>query len=99
MVSNLPAFNNMKPGMAGLPLPGIEVRILGEDGKPVEDGGGYLSITQPWPSMLRGLYMDNRRYETTYWSRFHPYFSGDGATKDEDGYISVLGRVDDVLNV
>eukprot|EP00746_Dinoflagellata_sp_MGD_P101791 gnl/MRDRNA2_/MRDRNA2_41505_c0_seq1.p1 gnl/MRDRNA2_/MRDRNA2_41505_c0~~gnl/MRDRNA2_/MRDRNA2_41505_c0_seq1.p1 ORF type:complete len:795 (+),score=134.54 gnl/MRDRNA2_/MRDRNA2_41505_c0_seq1:114-2498(+) len=99
MVANIPALNDMKPGCAGLPLPGIEVGVLGEDSKVIQNGGGYLSITQPWPSMLRGLYNDNKRYENTYWNRFDTYFAGDGATIDEDGYIKVLGRVDDVLNV
>jgi acetyl-CoA synthetase len=99
MVANIPALNEMKPGCAGLPLPGISVDILGEDKKKVEKGGGYLSITEPWPSMLRGLYGDNKRYENTYWQKFDTYFAGDGATIDEDGYFKVLGRVDDVLNV
>jgi len=99
MVSNIPALNDMKPGSAGLPLPGIEVGILGEDSKVIKEGGGYLSITEPWPSMVRGLYNDKKRYEETYWDRFETYFAGDGATIDSDGYIRVLGRVDDVLNV
>jgi acetyl-CoA synthetase len=99
MVCNLPGITDMKPGSAGLPLPGIEVAVLGEDGVPVKSGGGYLSITKPWPSMLRGLYNDPERYKDSYWSRFDTYFSGDGAMIDEDGYIKVLGRTDDVLNV
>jgi len=99
MVSNLAALNDAKPGSAGLPLPGIEVEILGEDGKPVKSGGGFLSITKPWPSMIRGLWQDDARYEDAYWSRFETYFAGDGATIDDDGYIKVLGRVDDTLNV
>mmetsp|Transcript_15677 Transcript_15677/g.25881 ORF Transcript_15677/g.25881 Transcript_15677/m.25881 type:complete len:770 (+) Transcript_15677:49-2358(+) len=99
MVSNVPAYNDMKPGYAGTPLPGIKVDVLSENGEPVEHGGGYLSVTEPWPSMLRGLWQDNERYEKTYWSRFNTYFAGDGAAKDDDGYFMVLGRVDDVLNV
>ncbi|GAB5371776.1 hypothetical protein AAMO2058_001608900 [Amorphochlora amoebiformis] len=100
MISNIPAQNDMKPGYAGIPLPGIEVGVLSEDGSQVRaKGGGYLSITEPWPSMLRGLWNDNERYEKTYWSKYSTYFAGDGAAVDEDGYVMVLGRVDDVLNV
>jgi len=99
MVSNLPALNDMKPGYAGLSLPGINTGILSENGEQVAKGGGYLSILEPWPSMLRGLWRDNERYEKTYWNRFPTYFAGDGAAVDQDGYLMVLGRVDDVLNV
>eukprot|EP00472_Partenskyella_glossopodia_P011498 CAMPEP_0197528532 /NCGR_PEP_ID=MMETSP1318-20131121/25399_1 /TAXON_ID=552666 /ORGANISM="Partenskyella glossopodia, Strain RCC365" /LENGTH=676 /DNA_ID=CAMNT_0043083663 /DNA_START=421 /DNA_END=2451 /DNA_ORIENTATION=+ len=100
MVSNVPAHNDMKPGYAGIPLPGISVDVLSEQGEPVGNkGGGFLSITKPWPSMLRGLWNDPERYESTYWDRFPTYFAGDGAALDEDGYLMVLGRVDDVLNV
>jgi acetyl-CoA synthetase len=99
MISNLPAMNDMKPGHTGLPLPGVEIKILENDGKEIKQGGGLLSITQPWPSMLRGIWGDNKRFEEVYWSKFETYFAGDGATIDEDGYVMVLGRVDDVLNV
>jgi acetyl-CoA synthetase len=99
MISNLPAMNDMKPGHTGLPLPGVEIKILENDGKEIKKGGGLLSITQPWPSMLRGIWGDNKRFEEVYWSKFETYFAGDGATIDEDGYVMVLGRVDDVLNV
>ena len=99
MISNIPSLNPMKPGKAGLPLPGIEAKILDEHGKEVLSGGGLLSITAPWPSMLRGIWGDPDRYKDVYWSKFDTYFAGDGATKDEDGYYMVLGRVDDVLNV
>jgi acetyl-CoA synthetase len=66
----------------------------------VEKGGGYLTLTEPWPGMLRGIYGDPERYTETYWSRFPGrYFAGDGAKIDDDGYLWVLGRVDDVMNV
>ncbi len=99
MISNLPALNDMKPGYTGLPLPGIEIAILHNNGNKVNEGGGLLSITEPWPSMLRGIWGDTERFKETYWSRFDTYFAGDGATIDDDGYVMVLGRVDDVLNV
>jgi len=99
MISNLPALNDMKPGYTGLPLPGIKIEILDTNGHPITKGGGLLSITHPWPSMLRGVWGDQKRYSDTYWSRFDTYFAGDGATIDDDGYVMVLGRVDDVVNV
>ena len=92
MISNLPAINDMKPGRAGLPLPGIEVAILDEDGISQKQGGGYLSITSPWPSMLRGIWGDDARYKEVYWSKFDTYFAGDGAVCDADNYYMVLGR-------
>ena len=99
MISNLPALNDMKPGMAGLPLPGIKAEILNHDGNIISEGAGLLSLTEPWPSMLRGIWGDENRYIETYWSRFESYFAGDAATRDQEAYIKVLGRVDDVLNV
>ena len=73
---------------------------MDDDGNPVSQGGGYLTITRPWPSMLRGIWGDPDRYVDTYWSRFEGrYFAGDGAKLDEDGYLWLLGRVDDVMNV
>ncbi|MBT5855364.1 acetate--CoA ligase [bacterium] len=99
MLSNLPAINPMKPGSAGLPLPGIEAKVLNPDGSDVTVGGGLLSITEPWPSMLRGVWGDPGRFNSTYWKKFDTYYAGDGATIDPDGYYMVLGRVDDVLNV
>ncbi|MDA1354344.1 MAG: acetate--CoA ligase [bacterium] len=99
MITNLPGLNVMKPGKAGLPLPGISAAVLDQNGQPVTHGGGLLSLTEPWPSMLRGVWGDDQRYIDTYWSKFNTYFAGDGATIDEDGYYMVLGRVDDVLNV
>ena len=99
MISNLPALNPMKPGSAGLPLPGISATVLDKDGTTIQQGGGLLSLTEPWPSMLRGIWGDKKRYREVYWDKFPTYFAGDGATVDEDGYYKVLGRVDDVLNV
>ncbi|MCH1429551.1 MAG: acetate--CoA ligase [Chlamydiales bacterium] len=99
MASNLPALNDMKPGSTGIALPGISIEILDKDASSIKEGGGLLSITKPWPSMLRGIWGDNKRYEEVYWSKFETYFAGDGASIDKDGYIKVLGRVDDVLNV
>ncbi len=98
MITTLPSFHVMKPGSAGLPLPGISAAVLTESGDAVQSGGGLLSLTEPWPSMLRGIWGDPERYEEVYWSRFNTYFAGDGAVKDTDGYYRVLGRVDDVLN-
>jgi acetyl-CoA synthetase len=83
------------------PLPGISADVVDDAGRPVPNGGGgYLVITEPWPSMLRTIWGDDERYKDTYWSRFDGvYFAGDGAKKDEDGDIWLLGRVDDVMNV
>ena len=101
MISPLPGATPTKPGSATLPLPGIDVDVVRKDGtscKPNE--GGYLVIKQPWPSMLRTLFGDDKRYKETYWSSYKGwYFTGDGARKDKDGYIWVMGRVDDVVNV
>jgi acetyl-CoA synthetase len=101
MISPLPGVTQTKPGSAQLPLPGISVEILDEVGAPVGlDEGGYLVISEPWPSMLRGIWGDPERYKETYWSRFTgKYFAGDGAKFDEDGDLWLLGRVDDVINV
>ena len=74
--------------------------MVDDAGEPVDAGGGYLTLTQPWPSMLRGIWGDPERYQDTYWSRFEGrYFAGDGAKLDDDGYLWLLGRVDDVMNV
>lgn len=99
MICTLPSHHDMKPGTAGQPLPGIEAKILSNDGSEITNGGGLLSLTKPWPSMLRGIWGDDKRYRDVYWSKFKTYFAGDGATIDNDGDIKVLGRVDDVLNV
>ena len=102
MVTTLPGAQDAKPGVAGTPLPGIAVTVVDQDGAPIEgDGQGLLSIREPWPSMLRNLYKDPDRYEETYWSKFGAgtYFVGDAAKQDADGYVSIIGRVDDVINV
>jgi len=101
MISPLPGVTSAKPGSAMTPIPGIVADVVNDDGESVPDGsGGYLVIKEPWPSMLRTLWGDDERFKETYWSRFKGmYFAGDGAKKDEDGDIWVLGRVDDVMNV
>jgi len=101
LISPLPGVTTTKPGSATFAMPGIGAEIVDGAGNPVASGGGgYLVLTQPWPSMLRGIYGDPERYRETYWSRFPGmYFAGDGAKRDEDGYIWLLGRVDDVMNV
>jgi acetyl-CoA synthetase len=100
MISPLPGVTVTKPGSATFPLPGIAAEVVDDQGDKVEKGGGYLTLTRPWPSMLRGIYGDPERYRETYWSRFEGrYFAGDGAKVDDDGYLWLLGRVDDVMNV
>ncbi|MDQ1436740.1 MAG: acetyl-CoA synthetase [Acidimicrobiaceae bacterium] len=100
MISPLPGATTLKPGSATFPLPGISAEVVDDDAKRVDVGGGYLTLTQPWPAMLRGIYGDPERYRDTYWSRFEGrYFAGDGAKLDDDGYLWLLGRVDDVMNV
>ncbi|MDC7123500.1 acetate--CoA ligase [Cellulomonas fimi] len=101
MISPLPGVTAAKPGSAQVPLPGIAADVVDDEARPVPDGGGgYLVLTEPWPSMLRGIWGDPERYKDTYWSRFPGlYFAGDGAKKDDDGDIWLLGRVDDVMNV
>ena len=101
MISPLPGVTEARPGSAMRAIPGITAQVVDDSGTPVErDSGGYLVITEPWPSMLRGVWGDPERYKETYWGRFPDiYFAGDGAKLDEDGNIWVLGRVDDVMNV
>ncbi|HEX6937286.1 MAG TPA: acetate--CoA ligase [Actinomycetes bacterium] len=101
MISPLPGVTAAKPGSAMTPLPGISADVVDDQAKPVPNGGGgYLVLTEPWPSMLRGIWGDDERYKETYWSRFdNLYFAGDGAKKDEEGHIWLLGRVDDVMLV
>ena len=101
MISPLPGVTHTKPGSATVAVPGIAVDVVDDLGKSVPNGsGGYLVLTKPWPAMLRGIWGDPERYQETYWSRFPGlYFAGDGAKKDEDGNIWLLGRVDDVMLV
>jgi len=100
LISPLPGITELKPGSATKPLPGIVADVVNEKGETVRVGGGYLVLKRPWPSMLRGIYGDPERYREQYWSRFPGvYFTGDGAKRDEDGYLWLLGRVDDVMNV
>ena len=101
MISALPGVTTTKPGSAQTPLPGISVDVVDDHGTPVANGeSGLLVVSEPWPSMLRGIWGDPDRYVETYWSRFGDrYFAGDGARRDEDGDIWLLGRVDDVMNV
>ena len=101
MISPLPGATVAKPGSATFPLPGIGAEIVNDDGNAVGiPGGGFLTLTRPWPSMLRGIWGDPERYRETYWSRFDGrYFAGDGAKRDAEGYYWLLGRVDDIMLV
>ncbi|WP_345470414.1 acetate--CoA ligase [Glutamicibacter ectropisis] len=101
MIAPLPGVTHTKPGSAQVAVPGISVDVVDEAGNSVADGeGGFLVIRDPWPAMLRGIWGDMERYKETYWSRFdNMYFAGDGAKKDADGDLWLLGRVDDVMNV
>ncbi|MDD5304972.1 MAG: acetate--CoA ligase, partial [Elusimicrobia bacterium] len=101
MISPLPGATAAKPGSATLPLPGIDADVVDMAGKSVPLGsGGYLVVRKPWPGMLRSIWGDAERYRAQYWSQIPGmYFTGDGARKDKDGYLWILGRIDDVLNV
>ncbi len=100
LITPLPGVVATKPGSATVPFPGITAQLVDQQGRPLERGGGFLTITEPWPGMLRTIFGDDERYRQTYWGRFPgKYFAGDGAKVDEDGYWWILGRVDDVLNV
>ncbi|WP_142856211.1 acetate--CoA ligase [Salinigranum halophilum] len=110
MITGLPALKKMKPGSAGPPLPGLDVRIVDTKGEQVEAGrAGYLTVQKPWPGMLRTLYKNDERFIEEYWAEYSDtessdaadwvYFPEDGAKIDDEGYITVLGRVDDVINV
>jgi acetyl-CoA synthetase len=102
MITTLPGAQAMKPGKAGTPLPGIDAAVLDDDGNEVpRDTQGLLALRRPWPGMLRTLAGDDERYVETYWSKWdaRTYLVGDAAKQDEEGYVSVIGRVDDVLNV
>ncbi|RLV48272.1 acetate--CoA ligase [Nocardioides mangrovicus] len=103
MISPLPGVTSGKPGSAMTAIPGVSAEVVTDEGEIVPNGsGGYLVLTEPWPSMLRTLLGDDERFKDTYWSKYAEqgwYFAGDGAKKDEDGDIWLLGRVDDVMNV
>jgi acetyl-CoA synthetase len=100
MITPLPGVTATKPGSATFALPGIGVEVVDEEGNRIDHGGGYLTLTRPWPSMLRGIWGDHDRYVKTYWSQYPGrYFAGDGAKIDAEGYLWLLGRVDDVMNV
>jgi acetyl-CoA synthetase len=101
MISPLPGVTHGKPGSAMTPLPGVAADVVDDEATSVPDGaGGYLVLKEPWPAMLRTLWGDDQRFKDTYWSRWPGlYFAGDGAKKDEDGDLWLLGRVDDVMNV
>jgi len=102
MITPLPGITETKPGSATTPFPGVEAEVVGESGgEPVAEGQGLLVLERPWPSMLRGLYQDDERFVETYFERFGPrrYLVGDAARRDSDGYLWVIGRIDDVVNV
>jgi acetyl-CoA synthetase len=101
MISPMPGATPLKPGCASFPLPGVLAEVVDVYGKPVEAGKeGFLIVRRPWPSMLRTIWRDPERYKSQYWGRLPGvYFTGDAARRDAEGYITVLGRVDDVMNV
>jgi acetyl-CoA synthetase len=107
MVTTIPGVAEMKPGSAGPPLPGVSAKVVDGNGDEVDPGqAGYLVVDKPWPGMLRTLYKNDERFIEEYWEEYSDpdedhwvYFPEDGAKIDEDGYITVLGRVDDVINV
>ncbi len=107
MITTLPGIGEMKPGAAGPPLPGVDAAVVDGDGEAVSPGeAGYLVVDRPWPGMLRTLYRNDERFVEEYWEAYSDpdadewvYFPEDGAKIDEDGYITILGRVDDVINV
>jgi acetyl-CoA synthetase len=106
MISPLPGVTATKPGSATVPLPGVAADVVDDSGASVPVGGGYLVLTRPWPGMARTIHGDPQRFVETYWSRFSDpaaarwvYFAGDGAKRDADGYLWLLGRVDDVMNI
>lgn len=101
MIAPLPGLTTAKPGSATRPVPGIDADVVDEQGQSVAPGnGGYLVIRKPWPSMLRTIWGDDERFRKTYFGKFDTmYLAGDGAHKDADGYVWILGRIDDVINV
>lgn len=101
MISTLPGIDTMRPGYAGKALPGVQIALVNDHQRPIQQGAGLLTITRPWPSMLRTIWNDDERYVSTYFRapRFDSYYTGDAASYDEHGNIMIIGRVDDVLNV
>src|SRR5215210_2915065 len=101
MISPLPGLTTLKPGSATVPLPGIRAAIYDSEGGEIEEGGGTLVLTRPWPAMARTLYKEPERFVETYWDRYgrDTYLVGDAARRDEDGYFWIVGRIDDVINV
>ncbi|HYU59964.1 MAG TPA: acetate--CoA ligase [Solirubrobacterales bacterium] len=101
MITPLPGLTTTKPGSATVPFPGIEAKILDSEGNEIEEGGGNLVLTRPWPGMTRTLYKERERFIETYWERYgrDTYLVGDAARLDEDGYFWIVGRIDDVINV
>jgi acetyl-CoA synthetase len=101
MITPLPGATPLKPGTATLPFFGILPEVVDDAGKPVpKNSGGKLVVRKPWPSMLRGIWGDPKRYQETYWTEVPgSYFTGDGCRQDKDGYFWIVGRIDDVLNV
>lgn len=101
MITGLPAITTMKPGSASFPFPGVAPGLYDEEGNELEgENQGNLVMKRPWPGMLRTLYNDPDRYRETYWQKYgDAYFAGDGAKRDEEGYYTITGRVDDVINV
>ena len=100
MLTTLPGIDTMKPGSVGKPFPGTNIEVVDDEGNTITEGAGFLCIREPWPAMARGIYGDPQRFKDTYWSKWeNSYFPGDGAKIDKDGYIMIIGRVDDVLNV
>jgi len=101
MITPLPGITATKPGSATIPFPGVKAAVVDDDGNELEHGQGLLVLKRPWPGMLRTLYGDEARFRETYWSRFEPdtYVVGDAARRDDDGYLWIVGRVDDVINV
>ncbi|HEX6116989.1 MAG TPA: acetate--CoA ligase [Solirubrobacterales bacterium] len=101
MITPLPGLTTTKPGSATVPFPGIEAKIYDRDGGEIEEGGGNLVLTRPWPAMARTLYREEDRFVETYWERYgkDTYLVGDAARRDEDGYFWIVGRIDDVINV
>ncbi len=101
MITTLPGLLDAKPGSAGRPLPGLEAAVVDDSGADVGTAQGFLTLTRPWPSMLRTLYKEDDRFIETYWDKFgrDTYLVGDAARRDEDGYFWIIGRIDDVVNV